>query len=177
MSFKPRSVGYTPPDLPTIKREVNKLLTGGVKRVGAKRKKVFVSTTSGGYLIGNIIGGESVARLTPVEQCPTIDVIPPKWFARSVEKALRSGTPQQVAYGKTLLVLAEAAKRNGCITLSDSHPLTIGAVGQPAIAQFYLDYGTALPYDRYDNLVGREIVENRLAQILTANLGDIAFME
>nr|WP_296530960.1 hypothetical protein [uncultured Actinomyces sp.] len=105
-------------------------------------------------------------------------MVPPKWFARSVEKALRAGTPQQVAYGHTLLVLAEATcQGSGCIILSDNHPLAVGADGQPAIAQFCLDYGTVRAYDRHGNIVGRAIKENRLAQILTANLGEIAFME
>ena len=66
---------------------------------------------------------------------------------------------------------------SGCITLSDNHPLAVGADGQPAIAQFCLDYGTARAYDRHGNIVGRPIGKNRLAQILTANLGEIAFME
>ena len=111
----------------------------GVKRVGAKQTNVFVSATSG-YLIGNITRGAWVGRLTPVERCPAMDVVPPKWFARSVEKALRAGAPQQVAYGQTLLILAEATYRgNGCITLSDNHPLAVGADGQSPIAQFCLD--------------------------------------
>lgn len=176
MSFIPRDEGYVPPHLPTIKREVNKLMDG-VKRVGAKQTNVFVSATSG-YLIGNITRGAWVGMLTPVERCPAMDVVPPKWFACSVEKALRVGTPQQVAYGHTLLVLAEATYQgSGCITLSDNHPLAVGAAGQPAIAQFFLDYGTVRPCDRHGNIVGRAIGENRLAQILTANLGEIAFME
>lgn len=45
MSFTPRDEGYVPPHLPTIKREVNKLMDG-VKRVGAKQTNVFVSATS-----------------------------------------------------------------------------------------------------------------------------------
>lgn len=176
MAFTPRDEGYVPPHLPTIKREVNKLMDG-VKRVGAKQTNVFVSATSG-YLIGNITRGAWVGRLTPVERCPAMDVVPPKWFARSVEKALRVGTPQQVAYGHTLLVLAEATYQgSGCITLSDNHPLAVGADGQPAIAQFCLDYGTVWAYDRHGNIIGRPIGKNRLAQILTANLGEIAFME
>jgi len=176
MPFIPRDEGYVPPHLPTIKREVNKLMDG-VKRVGAKQTNVFVSATSG-YLIGSISRGARVAMLTPVERCPTMDVVPPKWFARSVEKALRVGTPQQVAYGHTLLVLAEATYQgSGCITLSDNHPLAVGADGQPAIAQFCLDYGTVWAYDRHGNNIGRTIGKNRLAQILTANLGEITFME
>ena len=112
--------------------------------------------------------------LTPVEKCPAMDVVPPKWFARSVEKALRAGTPQQVTYGQTLLILAEAAYQgNDCITLADNHPLAVGAGG----LQFCLDYGTVWAYDRHGNNIGRTIGENRLAQILTANLGEIAFME
>lgn len=176
MPFIPRDEGYVPPHLPTIKREVNKLMDG-VKRVGAKQTNVFVSATSG-YLIGSISRGARVAMLTPVERCPTMDVVPPKWFARSVEKALRVGTPQQVAYGHTLLVLAEDTYQgSGCITLSDNHPLAVGADGQPAIAQFCLDYGTVWAYDRHGNNIGRTIGKNRLAQILTANLGEITFME
>lgn len=46
MPFTPRDEGYVPPHLPTIKREVNKLMEG-VKRVGAKQTNVFVSATSG----------------------------------------------------------------------------------------------------------------------------------
>lgn len=176
MPFIPRDEGYIPPHLPTIKREVNKLMEG-VKRVGAKQTNVFVSATSG-YLIGDISRGAWVVTLTPVEKCPAMDVVPPKWFARGVEKALRAGTPQQVAYGQTLLILAEATYQgNGCITLADNHPLAVGADGQPAIAQFCLDYGTVWAYDRHGNIAGRTIGENRLAQILTANLGEIAFME
>lgn len=176
MPFTPRDEGYVPPHLPTIKREVNKLMDG-VKRVGAKQTNVFVSATSG-YLIGSISRGARVAMLTPVERCPTMDVVPPKWFARSVEKVLRVGTPQQVAYGHTLLVLAEATYQgSGCITLSDNHPLAVGADGQPAIAQFCLDYGTVWAYDRHGNNIGRTIGKNRLAQILTANLGEITFIE
>lgn len=176
MSFIPRDEGYVPPHLPTVKREVSKLLEG-VKRVGAKRTNVFVSATSG-YLIGKISRGAWVGMLTPVERCPAMDVVPPKWFARSVEKALRAGAPQQVAYGQTLLILAEATYRGkGCITLSNNHPLAVGADGQSPIAQFCLDYGTARAYDRHGNIVGRVIGENQLAQILTANLGEIAFME
>lgn len=176
MPFTPRDEGYVPPHLPTIKREVNKLMDG-VKRVGAKQTNVFVSATSG-YLIGSISRGAWVAMLTPVERCPTMDVVPPKWFARSVEKALRVGTPQQVAYGHTLLVLAEATYQgSGCITLSDNHPLAVGADGQPAIAKFCLDYGTVWAYDRHVNNIVRTIGKNRLAQILTANLGEITFME
>lgn len=68
MPFTPRNEGYVPPHLPTIKREVNKLMDG-VKRVGAKQTNVFVSATSG-YLIGNITRGAWVGRLTPVERCP-----------------------------------------------------------------------------------------------------------
>lgn len=172
MSFVPRDEGYVPPHLPTIKREVNKLLEG-VKRVGAKQTNVFVSATSG-YLIGKISRGAWVGMLTPVERCPAMDVVPPKWFARSVEKALRVGTPQQVAYGQTLLILAEATYQgSGCITLSDKHPLAVGVDG----LQFCLDYGTVRAYDRHGNIVGRPIGKNQLAQILTANLGEIAFME
>lgn len=172
MSFIPRDEGYVPPHLPTIKREVNKLLEG-VKRVGAKQTNVFVSATSG-YLIGKISRGAWVGILTPVERCPAMDVVPPKWFARSVEKALRVGTPQQVAYGQTLLILAEATYQgSGCITLSDNHPLAVGVDG----LQFCLDYGTVRAYDRHGNIVGRPIGKNQLAQILTANLGEIAFME
>ena len=172
MSFIPRDEGYVPPHLPTIKREVNKLLEG-VKRVGAKQTNVFVSATSG-YLIGKISRGAWVGMLTPVERCPAMDVVPPKWFARSVEKALRVGTPQQVAYGQTLLILAEATYQgSGCITLSDNHPLAVGVDG----LQFCLDCGTVRAYDRHGNIVGRPIGKNRLAQILTANLGEIAFVE
>lgn len=172
MSFIPRDEGYVPPHLPTIKREVNKLLEG-VKRVGAKQTNVFVSATSG-YLIGKISRGAWVGMLVPVEQCPAIDVVPPKRFARSVEKALRAGTPQQVAYGHTLLVLTEATYQgSGCITLSDNHPLAVGVDG----LQFCLDYGTVRAYDRHGSIVGRPIGKNQLAQILTANLGEIAFME
>lgn len=172
MAFTPRDEGYVPPHLPTIKREVNKLMDG-VKRVGAKQTNVFVSATSG-YLIGNITRGAWVGRLTPVERCPAMDVVPPKWFARSVEKDLRVGTPQQVAYGQTLLILAEATcQGSGCITLSDKHPLAVGVDG----LQFCLDYGTVRAYDRHGNIVGRPIGKNQLAQILTANLGEIAFME
>lgn len=176
MAFTPRDEGYVPLHLPTIKREVNKLMDG-VKRVGAKQTNVFVSATSG-YLIGKISRGAWVGMLTPVERCPAMDVVPPKWFARSVEKALRVGTPQQVAYGQTLLILAEATYQgSGCITLSDNHPLAVGAGDQPPIALFRLDYGTVRAYDRHGNIVGPSIGKNRLAQILTANLGEIAFME
>ena len=170
MPFTPRYEGNVAPQIPTVKREVDKLLKG-VKRVGAKRTMVFVSATSG-YLIGKITRGAWVGLLMPVEKCPELDVVPPKWFARSVEKALRTGSPQQVTYGQTLLMLSEIAyRKNGRINLSSNHPL---AAGQSPIAQFHMEYGVVRAYDPHGNIVGRTFGENGLANILTTNLGEIA---